>query len=131
MKTPISSPPFDSVVAITERNDIFAFFLFCISVSGFSLDSKSFFMPMATGVIPINPRTNVYTANVINAANEEIMTSITIPRNCPTITLGAKSSGVTNNKIRINVSLILEATKAAIPIPKIVIKSVKSETFVR
>jgi len=29
------------------------------------------------------------------------------------------------------VSSILEATKAAIPIPKIVIESVKSETFVR
>ena len=73
---------------------------------------------MTIGIIPIKASSNDGKANAINAANDEIMTSIIIPRNCPMITLCAKSPGVTNNKIKINISSILEETKAATPIPK-------------
>ena len=101
----------------------------CFSVSDVSRNSKILLIPMTIGIIPIKPKTNGGTASESNAANDEIATSIIIPRNCPTITFLANSLGVANNKIRINVSSILEAMNAVTPTPRRPIKSVNNQSF--
>ena len=90
VKTPMSSPPFDTVIAVTERNDKYPFLLDCFSVSDLSRNSKSLFIPMIIGIVPMKPMTTGGTANARKAAEEEITTSKIIPRNCSMITLHAK-----------------------------------------
>lgn len=90
----MSSPPLEIVIPVTERIDTFLTLPFCFSESKVSRDSKSLLIPIAIGIIPKKPRINAGTAKASKAANEEIITSTIIPRNCPVITLRANSPGV-------------------------------------
>ena len=124
VKTPISSPPFETVIAVTETIEEYPFWVICCSFSD-SLYSKSRLTPITIGIIPIKPRINEGTAKASKAARDDITTSIIIPKNCPAITLCANSPGIANSKIKINVSSIFDAINAPIPVPKRPIKSVK------
>ncbi len=121
VNTPMSSPPFDTVTAATERNDKYPFCAY--ASASFSLYSNSLFTPIIMGIIPRKPMANGGMAKDSNTASDDTATRIIIPRNCPTVTFRADNPGVMNNIIRINVSSILEAINAVIPIPISPIKS--------
>jgi hypothetical protein len=117
VNTPISSPPLEIVIVATERKDRYSFFIAWF-VSGILRNFDSFLIPIIIGMKPIRPITNGGMAKASKAANDEITTSNTIPRNCPMITFLARRLGVENKSIKMKVSSILVATKAPIPIPK-------------
>jgi hypothetical protein len=117
VNTPISSPPLEIVMAVTERKDRYSFFMARI-VSGFPRKFVSLLIPIIIGMKPIRPITNAGIAKASKAADDEITTSNTIPRNCPIITFLVRRLGIENNSINTKVSSILVATKALIPTPK-------------
>jgi len=117
VNTPISSPPLEIVIAVTERKDRYSFFVALI-VSGFPRNFVSLLIPIIIGMKPIRPIAKAGIAKASKAANDEITTSNTIPRNCPIITFLARRLGIENNIIKMKVSSILVATNAPIPTPK-------------
>lgn len=62
--------------------------------------------------------TNNGTTNISNAADVDTITSNAMPRNCPMVTSRAKKLADEKSNININVSSILDATKAPAPIPR-------------
>ena len=130
VNTPMSSPPLDMVTADTKRNDKCSVFKNCFFFIGASCNSNNLLIPRIIGINPIKPITNKGTAKVRNAANDEIITRTSIPRNCPRIILCTNRPGVENNNIRIKVSSMLEATKAVVPVARRLAKSVNLQSYV-
>lgn len=64
------------------------------------------------------------TTNTSNAADVDTITSNAMPRNCPMVTSRARRLADEKSNININVSSILDATKAPVPIPRSVQGSV-------
>jgi hypothetical protein len=111
----MSSPPLATVIPATERNDKCSNLLFCLFVC---LRSINLLIQSPIGMNPIKPMKNNGTTKMSNAANAETITSNIMPRNCPMVTLRARRLGVEKSIININVSSILDARKALVPIPR-------------
>lgn len=81
----MSSPPFETVIATTERIDVDSFLIFFSFVSGNSLRSINLLIPIIIGMSPKRPKADTGMAKTSNEAIDGINTSKVIPTNCPVI----------------------------------------------